>query len=189
MMDYSGQSLLKFLDYAAGKGLMNKETARSKKASVSVIFEILDDNEKTDIRDLNIDEVIHRFANLEGEKFTPQSLVVYKSRLNSSIRDFIRYRDNPLAYSASKSKQKKMRLKGVKTGKLKLVQDKKSKVTEGKVKTHKKVEESSGPFDSPIFPIPIRDGQIVRIAGLPHDLTLTEAKRIAAVITALALPD
>ena len=83
MMDYSDQSLLKFLDYAAEKGLMNKETARSKKASVSVILDILDNDEKSDIRELDIEEVIHRFANLEGEKFTPKSLVVYKSRLNS----------------------------------------------------------------------------------------------------------
>ena len=52
-----------------------------------------------------------------------------------------------------------------------------------------KSEEISKSFDSPIFPIPIRNGQIVRIAGLPHDLTETEAKRIAAVISALAIPD
>jgi hypothetical protein len=38
-----------------------------------------------------------------------------------------------------------------------------------------------------VYPIPLRDGEVVvRIAGLPDDLSQEEAKRIAAVILALA---
>lgn len=181
-MDYSGESLLQFLTYAADKGLMNKETARTKKVSVSAILNILDDRERQDIRQLDIDEIIHRFANLEGQKFTPSSLSVYKSRFNSSIRDFLRYKDNPLTYSATKSKPKKLKFK------------KRINVIEGSVKSvPAKVSNPTaklGPsssFGSEVLPIPIRENLTVRIAGLPFDLTDAEAQKISNVILAMAI--
>ncbi len=187
MLDYSSESLLQFLDYAAEKGLMNRHTARTKKVAVSSIFEILDDNELSDIRNLDVNDVIQRFAHLEGEKFTPKSLKDYKSRLNSSVRDFIRYRDNPLAYSAAKPKINK--LKSTNNKKLKVPPNIKRKLGKNKTSSTESVTTNNNTFESPIFPIPIRNGEIVRIAGLPHDLTEAEAKRITAVITALAISD
>lgn len=190
MMDYSSVSLMQFLDYAADKGLMNKETARSKKVSVSAILEILDENEKSDVRELDVDDIIQRFANLEGQKFTPSSLSVYKSRFNSSIRDFVRYRDNPLSYTAAKSKPKKLKLKKKKD---KSTSTATSSVTtphpQQRTITNSGINNSTAAFESHVFPIPIRDGLTVRIAGLPHDLSAAEAKRIAAVVTALAIED
>lgn len=41
-------------------------------------------------------------------------------------------------------------------------------------------------WNSNILPIQIRDDLIVMIAGIPHDLTEKEAKRIAAVVMAHA---
>ena len=40
------------------------------------------------------------------------------------------------------------------------------------------------PMDDTIFPIPLRDGVIVRVQGLPIDLTPAEANKIGAVIMA-----
>lgn len=37
-----------------------------------------------------------------------------------------------------------------------------------------------------IMPIPIRADRIVRIAGIPHDLTKAEARRIADIVRAYA---
>jgi len=39
-----------------------------------------------------------------------------------------------------------------------------------------------------ILPIQIRDNVTVQIAGIPHDLTKTEAEKIARVVLALAAP-
>ncbi len=39
-----------------------------------------------------------------------------------------------------------------------------------------------------ILPIQIRPDVVVRIAGIPYDLTEAEAAKIAAVITAMAQP-
>jgi hypothetical protein len=40
-----------------------------------------------------------------------------------------------------------------------------------------------------VFPIPIRENVVVRVHGLPFDLTPAEAKKIAAVIQAMALAE
>lgn len=45
---------------------------------------------------------------------------------------------------------------------------------------------SFGPAEERMLNIPLREDLIVRIHGLPFDITLAEAKKIAAVITAYA---
>jgi hypothetical protein len=39
------------------------------------------------------------------------------------------------------------------------------------------------------LPISIRADLVVKIAGLPHDLTASEAQRIANIVIAHAMPD
>lgn len=182
MNDYSGKSLIEFLEYAENKGLMNKRTAQSKRNSISSVFEILDEEEMMDVRDLDIDAVLSRFAHLEGQKFTPASLTSYKSRLSSSIREFVRYRSNPLSYNPSrkpKSRLKKSKPQNLNTS---------TTVREAPVSKSSNNSHGQQEFLSQhIFPIPLRSNCVVKIAGLPHDLTPAEAKKIAAVVTALAM--
>jgi hypothetical protein len=45
----------------------------------------------------------------------------------------------------------------------------------------------SQPASANVFPIPIRENVVVRIHGLPFDLTPAEAKKIASVIQAMAM--
>lgn len=43
-------------------------------------------------------------------------------------------------------------------------------------------------MESRITPVQIRPDLTVRIAGIPHDLTLAEAEKISRVVLALAYP-
>ena len=45
---------------------------------------------------------------------------------------------------------------------------------------------NSGFFDDRIIPIPLREDLVIRIFGLPIDLSQEEARKVAAVIMALA---
>lgn len=47
---------------------------------------------------------------------------------------------------------------------------------------------SAGASRRDTLDIPIRDGLVIRIWGIPHDLTRAEAGRVAGVIQALAEP-
>ena len=175
---YSANDVIGFLDYLSSKGLLKSNTASSRKAAANAFFEILDDEEKLDVRELNIDEVAMRFANIQGDKFTPDSLKTYKSRFNTALSDFLRYRKDPMGFSIKSAKR---------TSKPKPTTKTASKKNERvKVETDTAVKEPSSNGNVVIFPIPLRTDLTVKIANLPSDMTQAEAKRIANVVMALA---
>jgi hypothetical protein len=179
MANHSRTALLEFLDYLSTKGLMNKDTAAAKKAAANRVLGILDDEEAKDVSILDIDELMSRFHNLEGAKFTPESLNTYKSRLRSAIDDFLRYQRDPLNFRVSGSAPRSERSKTT------APEQKKETRSQGR---------SPGAFEAPpatvnIIPIQIRADLTVKIQGLPFDLTTSEAAKIANVVKALAAGD
>lgn len=50
------------------------------------------------------------------------------------------------------------------------------------------MSEDYGPASDRIMPIQIRPDVIVRILDIPHDLTMAEAQKIAAVVKAMGCP-
>jgi len=176
----NGQAdLIAFLDYLKGKGLMNGATASARKAAVKTLFSVLDDSETADVTTLNLDDVSMRFLNKRGGEFKPASVKVYKSRVASAIEDLKRYRADPLNFKV-----------GI-TAKPPVKSEKSSASKEPPVAVTAS-QPQVGAFVSPseiVFPIPIRPNSVVKIVGLPSDLTKQEATRIANVIHALASGD
>jgi len=185
MNDYTTDSLIAFLELSQQKGWMNKNTAQTKRNSIASIFEILNDDEKLDVRELDVDAVLRRFRNTMADDFTDASLKSYKSRLASSIREYTRYKKNPHGYTP---KKRRLTLhKNRKVSPLELRYTSKGKNESSPTASNLPPEKMSSVSNSHIFPIPIRKNCTVRITGLPQDLQASEAKKIAAVITALAM--
>mgnify|MGYP001573336483 FL=1 len=181
---YSAQELYKFLDYASKKGLLKKNTATSRKIASMKILEILDDSDKTDLRNIDLDDVFNRFQNRSGSNFKPESLGVYKSRFKSALDDFMRWSENPSAFRPS------VKSRTARSGE---AQDGQQKNTKAATSSSRKRGSMSRPGVSTdldvhgvVFPIPIRQGVVVKIANIPNDLTKEEASKIAAVVHALA---
>jgi hypothetical protein len=173
--------LIAFLDYLASKGLMNSTTASARKAAVKTLFSVLDATETTDVTALKLDEVAVRFLNKRGGEFKPDSVKVYKSRVASAIEDFKKYRADPLNFkiaftpwTATRSEKPAPQAKDA---------------SGGTASSQPPPPPPIAAFVSPsemVFPIPIRPNVIVKIVGLPSDLTKNEAARIANVVHALA---
>lgn len=174
----SRDAALEFQDYLASKGLMAKATAMARKASLGKVLGILSDDEAKDVIGLDVDDLMRRFANLQGKSYTAQSLNTYKSRVKSALEDFGSYVENPLGFRPNLNKR-----------------DVKPKPDNGKrsatppgpdldITTPRPVSPS---FDAAsILPIPLRQDLVIRVHGLPFDLTEAEAKKIANVIMAMA---
>ena len=179
----SREELYRFLDYVRAKGLMSPRTVEARKGAANKVLAILDGTEADDVTKLDLDEVVHRFQNLHGQNYTPDSLRSYKSRTKSAIDDFSRYLENPLAFKPGVQRRDKKPSNGA---------------------AHKKVQDLTAPnlttgppvLDRPtlipaaasnILPIPLRVDLTVHIQGLPFDLTAAEAKRIASVVQAMAM--
>lgn len=176
----SRDELLKFLSYVGAKGLLSPATAESRKASVNKVLGILSDHEAADVSKIDLEEVVRRFANLHGQGYTADSLRTYKSRTKSSIDDFLRYVENPMAFKVGGAKRTP-RAKPTKDSAA--VSTPQSERIENQP-TSAAVTPSAG---SAIVPIALRADLTVHIQGLPFDLSAREAKKIANVILAMAM--
>lgn len=178
----SRASAIEFLDYLGQKGLMAAGTVSARKAAVGKVLGILDDEEAKDVTGLDIDAIMLRFSNLQGRDYTPQSLATYKSRVKAALDDFANYVENPLAFKP-----------GVQPRARKASGPKSSSETP-RIKTEDQPQlqprhvqpATLGPMASSILPIPIRADLTVMVQGLPFDLTESEARKIAAVVQAMA---
>lgn len=175
MSDRSYAGLIGFLDWTAEKGLMAKNTVNGRKAAVAGVLGILDPEEKGDVTAIDLDNVMTRFVNLNGKKYNTSSLNVYKSRTNAALNDFRQWLNDPLAFKPQGNKSEKP------NGKV------------SKPKLSKPSEEQVAPVSATqahsanVFPIQIRENLVIRIHGLPFDLTKSEAERIANVVKAMAM--
>ena len=178
----SRAELLKFLTYVGAKGLLSPATAESRKASVNKVLGILSEEEAADVSKVDLDEVVRRFANLHGQGYTADSLRTYKSRTKSSIDDFLRYVENPMAFKVGGAKR---------TPRAKPAKDQPSKNidTSETSSSQPNAAVATPSAGSGIVPIALRVDLTVHIQGLPFDLTTREAKKIANVILAMAMDE
>ena len=174
MSEYTLRDLIGFLDFLAEKGLLKKSTASSRKVAVNRLAEVLSEEEKSDIRRINIDDAMHRLHNKKPHDFTPNTLRVYKSRIESAINDFLSYKKNPAGFRPQVKRRTSTNMLAHKAEDQ--ITYNKPAAKEIKVSDAQTVE----------IPVPIRDDTVVRLVGVPYDLTAKEARKIAAVIAALA---
>ncbi len=185
---YSADDLENYLAWIGSKNLMNKDTLSARKVASSKVLAVLDQAERQDLRQLDRSQVFARFQNASNNAYNPASLNVYRSRFNSALDDFLAHHADRSSYKAAgpRAKGGEAPAKAPKAaGKL----DRQQRVpSTGPATVH-----SSNSFaptsvgEGLTLPIPLRPGVIVKIFGLPQDLTTAEAKKVCAVVTAYAV--
>ncbi|MBZ9843297.1 hypothetical protein [Mesorhizobium sp. CA5] len=176
----SREALLEFLDYLARKGLLNKTTANARKAAAGKVLALLDETEAADLTNVDLDHLMHRFSNIAGSDYTPGSLNTYKSRIKTSVEDFLNYQDNPMTFKVG----------GV-AGARKTGERQRAGQGSGERPAARSVVPAviAPPASVSVLPIPIRQNLTIQIQGLPFDLTSAEANKIANVVRAMAISD
>lgn len=183
----SKDDLVKFLDFLRAKGLMKRATVVSRKAAVNTLLSILSPEEAMDVGSIDVDSLIHRFHNLKGGEFKPASLRVYKSRLTSVLDDYRQYKADPLGFKPMASARDRAPTPTAEQGGT----DKKERRGHEQAEQEQQREAESFGYradsvETIVFPIPLRKGVIVRVAGIPNDLTPEEAEKIGNVVLALS---
>jgi hypothetical protein len=166
------QDFLAFLDWLSEKGLMAKNTVAARKAAANKVLGILSDEEAQDVTILNLDDIMHRFSNLQGKGYTPGSMTTYLSRLRSAMDDFKQYLDNPLNFRPGVQPRAR-----------------KAEIRKEPPPPAPVSNREPAPVAAPnALSIPIRPDTTIAIHGLPYDLSEAEAAKIANIIRAMATP-
>lgn len=173
----SRADLLEFLGFMGKKGLIPANTASARKAAANKVLAMLSDEEAQDVTGLDVAETIRRFGNRYRSDYTPESLQSYASRLRSSIDDFKRHCDDPLNFKPGKSRLGARPSKG-----------REASANAGESTVAAAPTQLRAVPAVQVLPVAIRPDLVVQIAGLPHDLSQSEAQRLANIIMAHALP-
>jgi len=178
--DYSLTSFMLFMDYLSDKHILNKNTAQSRKAAANKVFAVLDEAEAADLRRLDMEMVYRRFENKEGRSYKPETLQVYRSRLNTALSDFLSHAENPGQFKPTvKSTSSPTRTNVLKK------QRKSDTSADREEERQQHAPKTQGSALN--IPVPLRDGVTVMISGVPADLTEAEAARLAAIMKAYAV--
>ena len=174
--DYSQTAFLKFLRVGAVTGITSPATARSRKLAAENLLVQLNTQERHDLRLLDVDELCSRFHKLQGSTIRPESIEVYKERLCSALKDFIEWTEDPAGFQSVEGEKPEAVLVA-------------SRDTPGQAQAREELALNPPRSPHDIFPIPIREDLVVYLQNVPLDMTQAEARKIAAVVRALALPD
>src|SRR5690348_15371118 len=105
MMDGTAAGLLAFLAWAADRGALNASTAGAMRAAVSQVVEIeADDPGTLDVRHLDVEDLLDRFARKRGHKYSPDSLNTYLGRFRRARDMYVEYLDNPAGWRPPKGR-------------------------------------------------------------------------------------
>ena len=171
--------LLDFLDFAGNRGLMTKVSAQSLKSACTAIFSILDEDEPADVVAMDLDDLFRRYENIKGMEVSPNTLRAYRQRVRQAISDFERYKANPSQWKSS----------GVQRS-----NGAKKRSPRNSTTNHREVDQqaridSSDPgtlsVDEITHQFPLRRDVIVRISGVPFDVTRSEMARMTAYLSNL----
>lgn len=186
--DYSAEKLAEFLTMLAAKGLMNRNSAVALKGSAAKVLGVLEPHEREDLRDLDKELAFQRFQNLQGTKYTPESLTTYKSRFVTAVDEFVAYTSDPASYKSA-GKRHTNGSAGKEKNSPTRTQRKRSADPRSDASSHQ-IDGGMSPSvykNDLMVPIPLRDGVMVKVMGLPVDLSQDEAKKIGAVVLAYAV--
>lgn len=185
--DYSVDDLLEFLNHASERGLMPAPTAQSLGVAVRNVFGILADDERSDLRNADIEGIIKRFNNKRAKDFNPNSLKEYGRRVHRSVELFLRWRENPADFSVktrttSAAKKRERNSRGEPQQGASHEGD--NGETSSVAPVPPSIPRNSGGYQSAF---PIRYGRVVTISNVPDDLSLAEADRLAQFVRMLAV--
>jgi hypothetical protein len=171
-METTGKAFVDHWNWAADKGVMNKNTAGALRASCRQVLSVLDNWEAVDVKSLDIEGTLTRFQNLKKKEFKPAVLETYKRRFRQAIASYLSYLDDPGGWKPRSVDR--------------AATAEKANGNERPVDSGRAIRHEMPQAGLVEYPFPIRDGQIARLV-LPRDLKTSEVKRLSAFMSTLAV--
>jgi len=150
-------------------GIMNPGVARSRKTAAQKLLDHLTAEERINLRQLDVDELCSRIHKLEDSSIREEAMNLYSARLKSALTDYFSWVVDPESFSSNSKNQTA------------------AQVQQRDLEEQRALEaialHHAGTQDD-IIPIPLREGLVVYLQGLPLNLTAKEADKIVQVVKA-----
>ena len=174
------QDFRAFLTRIKEKGEINPTTALARKSACEAVLEMVDDAEPHTARwvEDHLDDLMRRLMNKYPQRLTSRSAETYKSRVASSISDFLAYQQDPVGW-----RPKSARRVSTDNGK----KPAKNSANDGAAQEQR--PQSTAGTDSgsaSTYRYPLRPGLTIEIRNIPHDLKIEEVCRFACFVATLA---
>jgi hypothetical protein len=193
----TGSQSIAFWKWVADKGLVKKPTADARRSALSEVLETTE-NLNTDVRTLDLEETLTRFENRRAGRYSPATLNAYKKRFRLSILDYIAWLEKPDGWrpniKARAPRSTKVKQRGIAAaagGTVAPAADLSAPVSRtvaGADASRLGVTHGASNARLIDYPFPVRDG-VIAVLSLPSDLTEAESLRLAAFVSAVAIPD
>lgn len=176
--DYTPDRLLNFLRESAMEGLLNPAVAKSRLNAVEQLFVELNDQERADIRLIDVDRLCQRLHKIQDSSIRPEVVTLYNKRVQAALADYFAWLNDPKSFSS---------IGGDSTRKEKRYAPSDKEISREQ-KALEEITLAVSERAADIISIPLRDDRTIYVQNLPLDLTLREAYKISRVIEALAQP-
>lgn len=176
----TGGGLQHFFDLMIKKNEINKATGGALRTASRKYLELEDAPDEVDLRGIDFDSMNRRFVNRHRGELNAKSLETYNHRFRQSVEMYLNFLDNK-EWNTIKSRTSatKARTNGSKPT---------TKVTPP---ADDAPAPGGGAPPAPgmtTFPIPLRPGVVGKLI-LPDNLTQKEARKVVAIVTALAFEE
>lgn len=163
--DFSVSNFILFLKELGVKDAMNPSTAQNLRGNALRLLAFLEDDVSSDVRNINIDDLIGRLASSVTPIPSQLSLNAYKTRMNSAVKKFLITQEN---------------LKKEQSNKTTTIRN------DNEEKHPAMKEEHPTAREHKLFSLPIllrpESGHVVMVTDLPMELTQEEYERITGVL-------
>ena len=191
MGDGKAGNVIEYLDNLIDKGKASQGAISPLKVAFSKVLRTIDGErwDDTDVKSIDIDDYMDRFANLTMGKYASDSLTVYKSRVNKAINWYVQFLDKP---GWTPDVQRRNRVAGPKAKRAGGSAGGRSiNVTSAPASNETSPQSMPSVANAPnriLYPYPLIDGQLVHFS-LPVKLSKTDARRIGIFIESIAIED
>ena len=180
--EFGTDAVLDFLVHAGERGLLPAGTASALAVGSRTVFAILEDDEAADLRAVDLNAIVARFANRRARDFNPSSLKEYGRRAHRAWALFSAWKADPANFSP------KSRATAAKTAR-----EPKSRNGRPTIDVAPSPLAVPTPHELPVneslglytTAFPIRRGHLVTLGNVPADLTVEEAERLASFVRLL----
>ena len=186
-METPGKNLVEHWSWAAKKGLMNKNTAGAMRAAAAQVLGVLDDWQKVNITELDVDDVLKRFKTLRHADFKPESLETYDQRFRQAVKSYLSYVEDPGRWRFS-TRDRAATPSRTATARVKATGHSTDDSGVPQVQVDHAPTSRRTPDLANSYPFPLRPGFTAQLV-LPPDLKASEVKRLSTFMSTLVAED